>query len=51
MSYIQNARTDSKGQRLAAAQTFRPAYAGAFAYVVFALAFVFTGAVVLGIIP
>jgi len=51
MSYIQNARTDSKSQRLVAGQAFRPAYAGAFAYVVFALAFVFTGAVVLGIIP
>ncbi|BAB50887.1 MULTISPECIES: hypothetical protein [Mesorhizobium] len=51
MSYIQNAQTDSSGQRLANAQTFRPAYAGAFAYLVFALAFVFTGAVVLGLIP
>ncbi|WP_292633186.1 hypothetical protein [Mesorhizobium sp.] len=51
MSYIQNAQTDRSGQRLANAQTFRPAYAGAFAYVVFALAFVFTGAVVLGLIP
>ena len=51
MSYIQNAQTDRNGQRLANAQTFRPAYAGAFAYVVFALAFVFTGAVVLGLIP
>ena len=51
MSYIQNAQTDSTGQRLANAQTFRPAYAEAFAYLVFALAFVFTGAVVLGLIP
>lgn len=51
MSYIQNAQTDSNGQRLANAQGFRPAYAGAFAYLVFALAFVFTGAVVLGLIP
>ena len=51
MSYIQNAQTDRNGQRLANAQAFRPAYAGAFAYVVFALAFVFTGAVVLGLIP
>jgi hypothetical protein len=51
MSYIQNAQTDRNGQRLADAQPFRPAYAGAFAYVVFALAFVFTGAVVLGLIP
>jgi len=51
MSYIQNAQTDSSGQRLANTQTFRPAYAGAFAYLVFALAFVFTGAVVLGLIP
>lgn len=51
MSYTQNAQTDRGGQRLANAQTFRPAYAGAFAYIVFALAFVFTGAVVLGIIP
>ncbi|WP_256751943.1 hypothetical protein [Mesorhizobium sp. Mes31] len=51
MSYIQNAQTDGNGQRLANAQTFRPAYAGAFAYLVFALAFVFTGAVVLGLIP
>ncbi|QND68010.1 MULTISPECIES: hypothetical protein [Mesorhizobium] len=51
MSYIQNAQTDRNGQRLANAQAFRPAYAGAFAYLVFALAFVFTGAVVLGLIP
>lgn len=51
MSYTQNAQTDRGAQRLATAQTFRPAYAGAFAYIVFALAFVFTGAVVLGIIP
>jgi hypothetical protein len=51
MSYTQNAQTDRSAQRLANAQTFRPAYAGAFAYIVFALAFVFTGAVVLGIIP
>ncbi|WP_137930515.1 hypothetical protein [Mesorhizobium comanense] len=51
MSYIQNAQTDSAGQRLANARTFRPAYAGSFAYLVFALAFVFTGAVVLGLIP
>ena len=51
MSYIQNAQTDRNGQRLANAQAFRPAYAGAFAYVVFALTFVFTGAVVLGLIP
>ncbi|ARP62935.1 hypothetical protein A9K65_005690 [Mesorhizobium sp. WSM1497] len=51
MSYIQNAQADRSGQRAANAQTFRPAYAGAFAYLVFALAFVFTGAVVLGLIP
>ncbi|QKC86007.1 hypothetical protein EB232_05375 [Mesorhizobium sp. NZP2077] len=51
MSYIQNAQIDSGGQRMANAQTFRPAYAGGFAYLVFALAFVFTGAVVLGLIP
>ncbi|MEI9430084.1 hypothetical protein [Mesorhizobium sp. Cs1299R1N3] len=51
MSYIQNAQTDSNGQKLANAQGYRPAYAGAFAYLVFALAFVFTGAVVLGLIP
>ncbi|RJT39616.1 hypothetical protein D3227_12385 [Mesorhizobium waimense] len=51
MSYIQNARTDRNGQRLTNGQAFRPAYAGAFAYLVFALAFVFTGAVVLGLIP
>ncbi|MER9951545.1 hypothetical protein [Mesorhizobium sp. M0047] len=51
MSYIQNAQTDRSGRRLTNAQTFRPAYAGAFPYVVFALAFVFTGAVVLGLIP
>lgn len=51
MSYIQNAQTDGSGQRVANAQSFRPAYAGAFAYIVFALAFVFTGAVVLGLIP
>lgn len=51
MSYLQNTETRSSGQRLANAQSFRPAYAGAFAYVVFALAFVFTGAVVLGLIP
>lgn len=51
MSYMQNTETRSSGQRLANAQSFRPAYAGAFAYVVFALAFVFTGAVVLGLIP
>ncbi|MBZ9975878.1 hypothetical protein [Mesorhizobium sp. BR-1-1-10] len=51
MSYFQNAQTDSNGQRLINAHGFRPAYAGAFAYLVFALAFVFTGAVVLGLIP
>ncbi|WP_206520758.1 hypothetical protein, partial [Mesorhizobium sp. M7A.F.Ca.CA.004.11.2.1] len=51
MSYIQNAQTDRSDQRSANAQAFRPAYAGAFAYLVFALAFVFTGAVVLGLIP
>jgi hypothetical protein len=51
MSYIQNAQTDRRGQRLGSDQAFRPAYAGAFAYLVFALAFVFTGAVVLGLIP
>ena len=51
MSYIQNAETDRNSQRLANAQAFRPAYAGAFAYLVFALAFAFTGAVVLGLIP
>ncbi|MBB6409453.1 hypothetical protein [Mesorhizobium sangaii] len=51
MSYIQNAQTDRSSQRLVNAQAFRPAYAGAFAYIVFALAFVFTGAVVLGLIP
>jgi hypothetical protein len=51
MSYIQNTQTDRAGQRLDAPQNWRPAYAGAFAYLVFALAFVFTGAVVLGLIP
>ena len=51
MSYIQNAQTDRGDQRPANAQAFRPAYAGAFAYVVFALAFVFTVAIVLGLIP
>jgi hypothetical protein len=51
MSYFQNARIARKGQRLGSEQTWRPAYAGAFAYLVFALAFVFTGAVVLGLIP
>jgi hypothetical protein len=51
MSYIQNAQTDRGDQRVAGAQAFRPAYAGAFAYLVFALAFVFTGAIVLGFIP
>ena len=51
MSYIQNTETDRTSQRLANTQAFRPAYAGAFAYLVFALAFVFTGAVVLGLIP
>lgn len=51
MSYLQKAQTDSNGQRVANAQGFRPAFAGAFAYLVFALAFVFTGAVVLGLIP
>ncbi|MBZ9675421.1 hypothetical protein [Mesorhizobium sp. ES1-1] len=50
MSYIQNAQTDRGDQRLADTQAFRPAYAGAFAYVVFALAFVFTAAIVLGLI-
>lgn len=47
MSYIQNAQR--KGQT--ADQSWRPAYGGTFAYLVFALAFVFTGAVVLGFIP
>lgn len=51
MSYIQNAQTDRGDQRVASAPAFRPAYAGAFAYLVFALAFVFTGAIVLGFIP
>ncbi|TGQ43877.1 hypothetical protein EN859_008935 [Mesorhizobium sp. M00.F.Ca.ET.216.01.1.1] len=51
MSYFQNARTDRRGQRLDTNQTWRPAYAGAFAYLVFALAFAFTGAVVVGLIP
>ena len=51
MSYIQNAETDRSSHRLANAPGFRPAYAGAFAYLVFALAFAFTGAVVLGLIP
>jgi len=51
MSHIQNAQTARKGQRLGSDQIWRPAYAGAFAYLVFALAFVFTGAVVLGLIP
>ncbi|RWO24298.1 hypothetical protein [Mesorhizobium sp.] len=49
MSYFQNAHTAR--QRLGSEQTWRPAYAGAFAYLVFALAFVFTGAVVLGFVP
>jgi hypothetical protein len=49
MSYIQNAQR--KGQRPADDQSWRPAFGGTFAYVVFTLAFVFTGAVVLGIIP
>ncbi|SFO43159.1 hypothetical protein SAMN03159463_01876 [Mesorhizobium sp. NFR06] len=49
MSYIQNAQR--KGQRFAADRSWRPAYGGTFAYLVFALAFVFTGAVVFGIIP
>ena len=51
MSYIQNAQIARKGQRLGSDQTWRPAYAGAFAYLVFGLAFVFTAAVVLGFIP
>ncbi|RWB21244.1 MAG: hypothetical protein EOQ42_32720 [Mesorhizobium sp.] len=51
MSYFQNTRTVRKGQRLGSGETWRPAYAGAFAYLVFALAFVFTGAVVLGLVP
>ncbi|MDX8441790.1 hypothetical protein [Mesorhizobium australafricanum] len=51
MSYIQNAQTARKGQRLTADQSWRPAYGGTFAYIVFALAFVFTGAVVMGLIP
>jgi hypothetical protein len=51
MSYFQNAHTARKGQRLGSEQTWRPAYAGAFAYLVFAFAFVFTGAVVLGLVP
>lgn len=51
MSYIQNAQPARDGQRLGSDQIWRPAYAGAFAYLVFALAFVFTGAVVLGFIP
>ncbi len=49
MSYIQNAQR--KGQRLAADRSWRPAYGGTFAYLIFALAFVFTGAVIFGIIP
>ncbi|MBZ9764053.1 hypothetical protein LB553_24690 [Mesorhizobium sp. CA8] len=49
MSYFQNAQR--KSQRLAADQSWRPAYGGTFAYIVFALAFVFTGAVIFGIIP
>lgn len=49
MSCIQNAQR--KGQRLSADQSWRPAYGGTFAYLVFALAFVFTAAVVFGIIP
>jgi hypothetical protein len=51
MSYIQNAQSDRSSQSHGSDQTWRPAYAGAFAYLVFALAFVFTGAVVLGLIP
>ncbi|MCP9230882.1 hypothetical protein NKH80_22840 [Mesorhizobium sp. M0904] len=51
MSYSQNTQTARRGQRLGSDQVWRPAYAGAFAYLVFALAFVFTGAVVLGLIP
>jgi hypothetical protein len=51
MSYIQNGQTARKSQRLGADRTWRLAYAGTFAYLVFALAFVFTGAVVLGLIP
>ncbi|BCH14046.1 hypothetical protein [Mesorhizobium sp. L-2-11] len=51
MSYFQNARTARKGQTLGSEQIWRPAYAGAFAYLIFALAFVFTGAVVLGFVP
>lgn len=51
MSYFQNVPTARKGQRLGSDQTWRPAYEGAFAYLVFTLAFVFTGAVVLGLIP
>ena len=49
MSYIQS--TQRKGQRLAAGQSWRPAYGRTFAYLVFAIAFVFTGAVIFGIIP
>ncbi|MDG4883360.1 hypothetical protein [Mesorhizobium sp. WSM4884] len=49
MTYMQNAQR--KGQRLITGESWRPAYGGAFAYLVFALAFVFTGAVVLGLIP
>jgi len=49
MSYFQNAQR--KSDRLTADQAWRPAYGGTFAYLIFVLAFVFTGAVVLGIIP
>ncbi|RUX44493.1 hypothetical protein EN742_33145 [Mesorhizobium sp. M4A.F.Ca.ET.020.02.1.1] len=49
MSYYQNTQTDRRGQTVG--QSWRPAYGGAFAYLVFTLAFVFTGAVVLGLIP
>jgi hypothetical protein len=49
MTYIQNAQSARKGST--GDQAWRPAYGGTFAYIVFALAFVFTGAVVLGIIP
>ncbi|WP_292535714.1 hypothetical protein [Mesorhizobium sp.] len=51
MSHFQNARTARECQRLGSEQTWRPAYAGAFAYLIFALAFVFTAAVVLGFVP
>ena len=51
MPYSENAERDRNGHRLASARAFKPAYAGTFAYFIFALVFVFTGAVVLGLIP